>query len=174
MKNVTGKRVFHLLLCAFLLFLDQITKYWARSALQGNEKKIVIPKLLSFTYLENTGAIWGIFRDKTIFLIITTVLAFILILYFYFKVPMEKRYLPIRLIFVFVAAGALGNIIDRIAFGYVTDFIQFEFIDFPVFNVADIYISVSAFFILILALCFYKDEPEGGNKTKAPDTGKIS
>lgn len=160
MKSVTGKRIFHALLCVFLLFLDQITKVWARSSLQGAGTKVVIPGLLSFLYLENTGAVWGIFRGKTVFLLITAILILAAVLFFYFKVPMEKHYLPIRLVFVFITAGALGNIIDRILFGCVTDFIQFEFMDFPVFNVADIYITVSTFCIAVLLLFFYKDEPE--------------
>lgn len=153
-------RLCHLLLFVFLLVLDQITKYLAIERLMGQGKKIIIPKLLSLTYLENTGAVWGIFQDKTAFLIILTSLVFCLVLFFYFRIPMERRYLPIRLTVVFVAAGALGNILDRIRYGYVVDFLNFEFIDFPVFNVADIYITVSVFVILILVLFFYKEEEE--------------
>ncbi|MDE7299775.1 MAG: signal peptidase II [Lachnospiraceae bacterium] len=157
-RNILKKRILHFALCAVLLLLDQLTKVWARGTLKTNGKLTVIPKLLSFDYLENNGAIWGIFGGKTVFLLIFTVLTLAVVIWFYFKVPMERRYLPVRLLIVFIAAGALGNIIDRFRFGYVTDFLKFEFIQFPTFNVADIYITVSVFVSIFLVLFVYRDE----------------
>lgn len=157
-NRIVTERVFHLVLCLFLLFLDQITKVWARKTLKTGGKITVLPGLFSFDYLENDGAVWGIFGGKTLFLLVFTLLILGCVVWFYFKVPMEKRYLPIRLILVFVCAGALGNIIDRFRFGCVTDFLKFEFINFPTFNVADIYITVSVFVSIILSIFVYREE----------------
>ena len=82
----------------------------------------------------------------------------VLMIWFYFRIPTKRRFFALQLILIFVAAGAVGNLMDRIALGYVTDFIYFELIDFPVFNVADCYITVSAFLLVFLVLFFYKEE----------------
>ena len=77
----------------------------------------------------------------------------------FFKIDWQyKRLRAMKIILMFVAAGAVGNLIDRIRLGYVIDFLYFELIDFPVFNVADCYITVSMFVILLLVIFFYKDE----------------
>ena len=158
------EQLLHLILFAVLLFLDQITKVWARSELMNQGKKMFLPKLLSFLYTENTGAVWGSFKGQTTFLLIFTIAAFCLLLFAYVKIPQEKKYRPVRLLLTFIAAGALGNILDRLMFGYVTDFLNFEFIDFPIFNVADIYITVSEIVLLILVFFVYKDDLEDANE----------
>jgi signal peptidase II len=71
---------------------------------------------------------------------------------------MEKKFNLLKVIMDFIMAGAIGNLIDRIFIGYVTDFIYVELIDFPVFNIADSYITVAAFLLVILSLFYYKDE----------------
>lgn len=167
MKTTTGKRILHLLLCLALVGLDQLSKAWARGTLKGGEDITVIPNILSFSYLENRGAVWGILENKTLFLILLTTVIFIVLLFIYFKLPTQKRYDPARILLVFIAAGGLGNIIDRIAFGYVTDFIRFDFIDFPTFNVADMYITVCEILAIILVLFVYREdlnEPDKSGK----------
>ena len=67
-------------------------------------------------------------------------------------------YSPIQIIWVFIMAGALGNFIDRISLKYVVDFIYFELIDFPIFNLADTYLTVSSILLLILGIFYYKDD----------------
>ncbi len=158
MKKITEKRIVHLVLLLLLVGVDQITKIWARSALKGKEDITVLPNLLSFSYLENRGAIWGIFQNKTVFLILLTAIIFLVVLFIYFRLPKSSRYNPARLLLVFIAAGGLGNIIDRIIFGYVTDFIRFDFIEFPVFNVADMYITVCEVLALILLFFVYRTD----------------
>lgn len=165
MKTTTGKRIIHLILCIVLVGLDQLSKMWARGALKGQTDITVIPGLLSFSYLENRGAVWGIFQNKTVFLILFTAVIFVVVLFIYFRLPMEKRYHPARLLLVFIAAGGLGNIIDRIMFGYVTDFIRFDFIDFPTFNVADIYITVCEMLAIILVLFVYREDLSESDKS---------
>lgn len=165
----------NLILLAALVGLDQLAKLWARGALKGKADITVIPKLLSFSYLENRGAVWGIFQDKRLFLILLTAGIFLVLLFLYFKLPMTKHFTPARLLLVFIAAGGLGNIIDRIVFGYVTDFIRFDFIDFPIFNVADMYITVCEVVALILVFFVYRGdlgENEGGKESGTGNGGR--
>ena len=90
----------------------------------------------------------------------------------YFKLPPKKKYNPARVLLVFIAAGGLGNIIDRVIFGYVTDFIRFDFIDFPVFNVADMYITVCEVVALILVFFVYRDDLDSKeSKQEEPSDG---
>ncbi len=168
MKTKTGKRIIHLVLCIVLIGLDQLSKLWARSVLKGGADITVVPKLLSFSYLENRGAVWGIFQGKKMFLILLTAVIFFAVLLIYFKLPMDGRYNPARIVLVFIAAGGLGNLIDRVIFGYVTDFIRFDFIDFPVFNVADIYITVCEVLALFLVFFVYRNDLD---EKKGKETG---
>ena len=71
---------------------------------------------------------------------------------------MEKKFLPLRICAIFIASGAIGNVIDRVRLNYVVDFLYFKLIDFPIFNVADIYVTVAAVMLVILVCFYYKEE----------------
>lgn len=148
----------HLFFVAILIGLDQVTKFWARTEFSGGDSLVIIPKVFRFLYHENTGAVWGIMSDQTVFLSIITGIAILGMVWVYIRTPKNKHYRPLLTILLFIAAGAIGNFIDRVAFGYVTDFIYFELIDFPVFNVADCYITVSVILLAILGIFYYKEE----------------
>ena len=75
----------------------------------------------------------------------------------YIELPRTKRVIPLRIAMIFITAGALGNMVDRIRLNYVIDFLYFKLIDFPIFNVADIYVTVSTFFVAFLILFYYKE-----------------
>lgn len=152
------KRLIHLMFLFVLVGLDQITKLAVRTNLANGKEITIISGWFKFVFHKNDGAIWGIMSGKTGLLTVMTILILILMLWFYVRIPQTKRFLPLQLIVVFITAGAVGNLIDRIVFGYVTDFIYFELIDFPVFNIADCYITVSSFLLLFLVLFFYKEE----------------
>ena len=74
------------------------------------------------------------------------------------KIPQERHFLPLTLCLCFIGAGAVGNMIDRIFRGYVVDFFYFKLIDFPVFNVADIYVTTAAVILIVLIVFLYKEE----------------
>lgn len=152
------KKLRLLLVSLLLIGFDQWTKYFATIKLKGQEPFDVIKNVFQFYYHENNGSAFGMFGGKTIFLLIFTTIVLAGILYIYFKIPMEKRYFPMRLIAVFLIAGAIGNMIDRYTYHYVVDFLYFKLIDFPIFNVADCYITVSAFALLLLSFFYYKEE----------------
>lgn len=151
------QRIRHFIYFILLILIDQASKYWARTYLKINGPVSIIPGVLSLTYHENTGAVWGIMTGKTAFLSVVTVILTVLLITFYFKIPRERKYLPVQIIWVFILAGAVGNFIDRISLKHVVDFIYFELIDFPIFNIADSYLTVSCFLLLILGLFYYKD-----------------
>lgn len=92
-----------------------------------------------------------------VFLIIAVIVVAAAV-YAVFRMPASKKYLPLHLIAMFLSAGAIGNMIDRFTRGYVVDFLYFKLIDFPIFNVADCYVTVSMFFFILLFLFLYKEE----------------
>lgn len=151
------QRLRHIIYFIFLLAIDQISKYWARIYLQENGPISIIPGVLKLQYHENTGAVWGILTDRTVFLTILSLVLFIVLLFLYFKIPQKRRYLPLQIIWVFIMAGAIGNIIDRITLKYVVDFVYIELIDFPIFNIADNYLTLSSILLLILGIFYYKE-----------------
>ena len=80
------------------------------------------------------------------------------VIYIYVKMPHERKFLPLEACMACIVAGAIGNIIDRIRNGFVVDFIYFSLIDFPVFNVADIFVTCSAIALIVLFLFVYKED----------------
>ena len=108
--------------------------------------------------MENRGAAFGILQNQQWLFFVITVLAVALLTFAYSKLPDEKKYRPLRFCYVFLCAGAVGNLIDRIFRGYVVDFFYFKPINFPVFNVADIYVTVSMAVLFFLILVYYKED----------------
>ena len=101
---------------------------------------------------------WGLFAGGRWVFLAGTVLILILIIYAFWKAPFTKRYRPIRLVLAVLAAGAVGNLIDRVLHGYVVDFFSFCLIHFPIFNVADCYVVISGILFVLIFLFYYKDE----------------
>lgn len=145
------------ILAGILISLDRISKIAAERDLYGDGYS-VIDGVFRLRLSYNRGAAWGIFQGKMDFLSILSILGAIAILIFFIKIPEGKRYTILRLLTVIVWSGTIGNLIDRLWFGKVTDFLYFELIDFPIFNVADVYITVGMFIFLPLMIWYYKDE----------------
>lgn len=147
----------HAIALVLLVLIDQLSKYFVRGYIKGNPVS-VWDGVFSLYYHENRGSVWGILQGKVDFLLIISVFLFVILIYVYVKLPKQKFYAPLLWVDVFLIAGALGNTIDRLFFGYVTDFLYFELINFPIFNIADCYITVCAFLTIILAFTIYKDD----------------
>lgn len=144
-------------LTAALIFFDQLTKYMARRDL-ADEPFTIIDKVFKLKLLSNEGAAWGMFQGRVSILSFISIALMAVLIYFFVKIPEDKKYHLLRVLFIFVFSGALGNLIDRFYQGYVTDFLYIELIDFPIFNVADIYITFAMFAVFILFVFIYKDE----------------
>ncbi|MBQ7248395.1 MAG: signal peptidase II [Lachnospiraceae bacterium] len=152
------RKSFILILCGTILVaIDQLTKRLAMTGLAGGPH-VIIDGVFELRYTENRGAAFGMLQNQRIFFIIVTFLALLALIWLYFRIPDDRRFLPLRIIDIFIISGAVGNLIDRIARGYVVDFMYISLIDFPVFNVADIYVSWSAVLALILILFKYRED----------------
>ncbi len=141
-----------------LVLLDQITKQAAQKLLQGQEAYPIIRGVFELQYLENKGSAFGLLQGQRIFFILIAGFMLFFIPYVYYKIPLVKRFWYLRVTAILFLAGAVGNAADRLLHGYVIDFFYFSLIDFPIFNVADIYVTVSAFLLIILILFYYNDE----------------
>jgi len=145
-----------------LIALDQAVKLWAIANLQGQPERPLIQGLLHLTYLENTGAAFGFLSGfggaQWLFTIIKLVVLALAIVYFA-KLPNESRFMLLRVPLLLIISGGIGNLIDRVRLGHVVDMFTFPFINFPVFNVADIYVTVGVFLFAIMVLFVVKDAP---------------
>lgn len=163
MKN---KKLFWSIFCAvalfaFILIFDLLSKHFVAKSLAGEgESQNVLPGFINLVFVKNTGAAWGMLAGRPIFLIIISII--VIALYITFYVLMAKKgnvsfWLSVSV--GLIAGGCFGNLVDRIFLGYVRDFINFQFMNFPVFNVADIALTVGVICMIVYFLFFHqKDE----------------
>jgi signal peptidase II len=147
----------YIVITAVLTQLDQITKYVAESNLYMKNDIDIIKNVLTLTYLRNNGSAFGMFSGKINAFLVLTVIIVAVITYIVIRMPVTKRYLPMYIVCTMLVSGAIGNFIDRVRFGYVRDFIYFKLINFPVFNVADCYVTISVVIFIVLILFVYKE-----------------
>lgn len=131
---------------ALLVAIDQLTKYIIVTTVKVNGAFEVIPRFLRFRYVENTGAAFSSFSENTFLLTLVTLIIIAICLFILMSRKINSRFAEACLIVI--VAGGIGNIIDRIIFGYVVDFIEPLFVDFAVFNFADCCITVGAFMLI--------------------------
>ena len=143
---------------AVLTAIDQWTKSLAVAGLKGKEPFVIWKDVFELLYSENRGAAFGVLQGKHGFFFLVAACVFVAALYVTWKLPNEKKFVPLRICVTLITAGAAGNLIDRVAQGYVVDFLYFILIDFPIFNVADIYVTCSAIFLAVLLIFCYKEE----------------
>ena len=159
MKN-NKKIAILLMICVFIVILiaDLLTKYFT----VGIDQEVV-PGFFKFFYIENTGAAWNIFAGNQIGLLIISIISIVLIVIYTIFEKTNSKLLYTSL--GFILGGALGNMFDRIVFGYVRDFIKLEFINFPIFNIADIALTIGVILITIyLIISGVKEIKENGRK----------
>ena len=128
----------------FVILLDQLTKYFISKYMLLHQSIPLIKNILHLTYIQNTGAGFGILKNQNTFLIFTSLIIIGIILFYIKQIIKEKQiHIPIALIL----GGAFGNLIDRIFLGYVIDFIDFRI--WPAFNIADSCITIGALWLII-------------------------
>lgn len=143
---------------ALMVLLDQITKYLAVHFLAGRPARVLIQGVLELQYLENNGAAFSMLQNQQWFFYILTAVFLIAAIVLMRRVPSDtSRFNPLLWCITVLCAGAIGNLIDRIVHRYVVDFIYFSIIHFPIFNVADIFVTISVIVLIILVLFYYKD-----------------
>lgn len=133
------------------LLLDWINgEFWIVSNFALGDAQSIIPNILSFTYVQNTGAAWSIFEGQMGFFTVITLIAVAVVTYLMIRYRNENKLFILGL--SFVLAGALGNFIDRIRLGYVVDMFQTDFMNFPIFNVADMALCIGVGLIFIYTI----------------------
>lgn len=145
-------------LAALLLAADQFTKYLAVNRLKNKPPFVLINGVLELQYLENRGSAFGMLQNQKFFILFVGIVFLAVILFFLFKLPQEKKFHIVHILFAGIIAGGIGNMLDRFRLDYVVDFISFVLIDFPIFNVADICIVVSSIGLFVLFLFVFKEE----------------
>ena len=150
MKMYFNDRINYFLLISFFCIFDQLSKIY----ITLNINKLLNKDLLIFTieFVRNYGAAFNIFSGNRLFLSFVSVISTVILSYFVF-ISENKTFNKYGL--SFILAGSVGNGIDRILNGYVIDFIKIKFINFPVFNIADIAINIGVL-ILIISYLRYK------------------
>jgi signal peptidase II len=148
----------NILFTAVLIFADRLSKVMAAKYLADGTVMTVIPYFLGLRYLENTGMAFSMLSGKTVFLAVITAAALIIMAYFLFVKNYGERFE--RFCFILIFAGGVGNLIDRVFQGYVIDYFEFLFMDFAIFNVADVYVCVGVGLYAIYTFYteFYKKE----------------
>ena len=144
-----------------LVVLDILLKIWAVDNLMGEPARSLIPGVLGLTYFENTGVAFGIGAGQAWGQWLFSGLKIIIlcgIAWFYFRrLPFTRQMWAVRVPMILIAAGGAGNLIDRVTLGHVRDMLMFEFIDFPIFNLADVYVVVGCFVMAFVTLFVVKD-----------------
>lgn len=161
-----------ILIIGLLTAFDQLTKFIITSSFELYESKPAIKNFLSFTYIQNRGMAWGMLQGKRVIFVALTIVILLLCFAIYSNIADKSKYRILRANMIILIAGALGNMLDRIKLGYVIDFFEVKFIEFPVFNVADIYVVVSMIMIFILIMFKYSNEEFDeilGISKKVPD-----
>ncbi|MCR4651767.1 MAG: signal peptidase II [Lachnospiraceae bacterium] len=146
------------LLWLALIAIDQYTKHLAVKYLKDQTDIVIFKGVFQLTYLENSGAAFGMLQNRLILFVIIAVAMLMVVIYLLIRMPLSKRYYLLNFILLLIASGAVGNLIDRVMNNYVVDFFNFSLINFPVFNVADIYVTVACILMLIAVFFVYSEE----------------
>ncbi len=141
-----------------LLGLDQLTKYLAIINLKNHPAVVLWDGVLELNYLENRGSAFGMLQNQKFFILFIGLVFLAVILFFLFKLPEEKKFCTVHILLSAIVAGGVGNMIDRLRFDYVVDFISFVLIHFPIFNVADCYIVVATIVLFLLFLFVFEEK----------------
>ena len=160
-----------------LVFIDQFTKDLITKSLALSQVDPVIKGFFSLMYVRNTGSAFSMFASKSwgvTFLSVISAIAFLVVIFLAFFVLVKYWSRRMSMCLIFLAAGTLGNLIDRVRLKYVVDFLRFDFgsYTFPIFNVADICVVIGVFLLMFLFLFIYKDSDLDFLKPKFIKTAK--
>lgn len=143
------------LLALIVVIADQVLKYWIHNQLAVGETIEFIPSLLSITHVHNTGAAWSILEGQMWFFYIVTLIVVGVVIYYMQTIDNQPL---LQTSLALVLGGAIGNFIDRLFHRYVIDMFQLEFINFPIFNIADIALTVGVLLMIIYMIFFDADQ----------------
>ena len=172
-KSLRNKIIVLVVLSVAILALDLITKYVICGMFAENEGITAIPYLFNIIVVHNEGAAWGILSGNQIGLIILSILLFAFLVWYFVKEKKKSWLLVISMAFIY--GGCIGNLFDRIVFGYVRDFIQFAFWQsFPIFNFADVFLTVGVILFAIYLIIFLVKKEKSENEIVNTSTGEVT
>lgn len=151
----------YLLASVLIVAGDQWLKFWTVDTIPLGGFHEFIPNFLSLTYVRNTGAAWSILEGQMWFFLLATVVVVGIAVYYLIKNIKGSKWLNFGI--SLIIAGALGNIIDRIRLGFVVDMFRTEFMNFPIFNIADCSLVIGV--VLVLIYLFMEDRKERKNES---------
>ena len=158
-KIIKARPLISILIILVCVGIDQLTKLLAINNLRDLADEIpVINKVFGLYYVENKGISFSMLSSKMALIIIVTSIIMLILIYVMIRTPKTKYFMPFSIVLSVIIGGAAGNMIDRIFRGYVIDFIMLDFINFPIFNVADIFVCVGLFILVFLIIFKYKDK----------------
>lgn len=142
----------YILFILIFVVIDQIIKNTVVNNIALNQVIVLIRNFFNLTYVRNYGAGFSILQNATVFLSLISIVACIVL--FYYLIKTDKKDLVSKISYLLIISGAIGNLIDRLKLGYVIDFLDFKIFgyDFPVFNIADCYITIGCFILIIKVL----------------------
>lgn len=140
-----------------MLLADQLTKAWAVLNLKGAAAFPLVEPIIGLNYVENTGASWGMLKDMRLLLVILSLVTMAVLAYMLHRYYRKSKWVMVAGL-TMTLAGGVGNLIDRIVRGYVVDFLEFRFIDFPVFNLADVFVCCGVALVAIHVFFFDRAE----------------
>ncbi len=158
MRKKTKMLILDAIVMLVLLGVDQLTKYLAILNLKNNPAVVLINGVLELNYLENRGSAFGMLQNQKFFILFVGIVFLLVILFLLFKLPEDNKFNVVHVLLAAIVAGGLGNMIDRLRFDFVVDFISFVLIHFPIFNVADCYIVIATITLFVLFLFVYKEK----------------
>lgn len=158
-----GKKIaLSVLIVAASVVLDRLVKYWAVNVLLPRGNMQFIPGIIGFSYAENTGASFSMFSGKRWFLVAVTTAAIVFMAWYLASGKVTHRIGQVG--FLLVIGGAIGNYIDRIFYGYVVDMFELLFMNFAIFNVADLFVTAGGIMCAIYFLFYDEDFKIGKSK----------
>lgn len=157
-KKIASRFLLAILSFVVLIAIDQVSKYLIVSRMELYSSIPLIKNVFEIHYIQNHGAAWGLLENQQLLFVICAIGACILGTIYYIKCACANQLKILRVCIILIMSGAVGNLIDRIRLQYVIDFIYFKLIDFPVFNIADCYVTIGFFITVIMILFFYKEE----------------
>lgn len=157
MKKYLKYIIIELLLVGAVIAVDLITKEFIYAKAESQGRMTFIKGVISFVAVRNEGASFGMFSSNTVLLAIVSAISSAGLTAFLIA-SIKHRNILLRSSLILIIGGAVGNLVDRISLGYVRDFMEYDFVNFAVFNFADAFLTVGTVLLIIYVLFFYKEK----------------
>ncbi len=141
--------IIYTIIILIAIIIDQVTKYIVITKLKPIQSVEVLNNVFGFTYAENKGAAFSILNGMQTFLVLFTAFAMAGMFVYLYRLTKIPSSLIVKIAIAMLIGGGIGNLIDRVRYGYVVDFIELKFVNFAIFNVADIFVCIAVTLICI-------------------------